>query len=286
MVGSSVNSNGWNVEVDHTSYFGAWVTVPSAATVGVSYEVRLGNNHGSGFFDVTASGSSATAPVMLPLTIATNPVVGGNPTTGTVTIDAPAPTGGATVSLACIYGSGSLPTSVTIPAGQTSATFTITTQATTDAIQSGILVSYNGVRTITLIITGTGGCNPPSAPLTLTATAASGQVTLQWSPPTSGSAPYNVYRSLTHGDPYTKIASNLLPTQYIDNNVTNGTTYYYVVTAVNVCGESGYSNEASATPIASTLVYSLTLNPTSVIGGQHFQRLYHLYRQQQRRAHE
>jgi hypothetical protein len=37
---------------------------------------------------------------------------------------------------------------------------------------------------------------------------------------------------------------------YIDTDVINGTTYYYVVTAITADGESGNSNEASATPTA------------------------------------
>jgi len=36
---------------------------------------------------------------------------------------------------------------------------------------------------------------------------------------------------------------------YLDLGLTSGTTYYYVVTALDeVPNESGYSNEASATP--------------------------------------
>jgi len=49
-------------------------------------------------------------------------------------------------------------------------------------------------------------------------------------------------------------------------NVTNGTTYYYVVVAVNGDGDSPYSNEASATPVASTPTYNALLRITMVTG--------------------
>jgi fibronectin type 3 domain-containing protein len=78
------------------------------------------------------------------------------------------------------------------------------------------------------------------------ATAGNAQVALSWSGST-GATSYNVKRSTTSGGPYTTVASPTA-TSYTDTGLTNGTTYYYVVTAVNSAGESGNSNQASATP--------------------------------------
>jgi glucuronoarabinoxylan endo-1,4-beta-xylanase len=88
----------------------------------------------------------------------------------------------------------------------------------------------------------------PNAPTGLTATAGNALVSLTWSA-SSGATSYNVKRSTTSGGPYTTIGS---PTtaNYTDSSVTNGTTYYYVVSAVNSAGESGNSAEVKATPIA------------------------------------
>ena len=89
--------------------------------------------------------------------------------------------------------------------------------------------------------------NPPS---NLTATADDSKVTLSWTA-VDGAAGYNVKRSTTAGGPYTTIATNVPDTSYIDTTVTNGTTYYYVVTAVDSSSNaSDNSNEASATPQA------------------------------------
>jgi len=86
-------------------------------------------------------------------------------------------------------------------------------------------------------------------PTNLTATAGDTQVTLNWVAVT-GATGYNVKRATTAGGPYETIASNVSGTSYVDTDVVNGTTYYYVVTAVTADGESGNSNEASATPKA------------------------------------
>jgi subtilase family serine protease len=88
---------------------------------------------------------------------------------------------------------------------------------------------------------------PPDTPAGLTARGADTKVTLSWSG-ALGAMRYNVRRSLTAGGPYSPLASAVKATGYTDSAVVNGTTYYYVVSAENTLGESGDSNEASATP--------------------------------------
>lgn len=92
---------------------------------------------------------------------------------------------------------------------------------------------------------GTG--TAPSAPAGLTALAGNGQATLSWNA-AAGAAAYTVKRSTASGGPYSVVASGLASTSYTDTGLTNGTTYYYVVTASNAAGESGHSAQASATP--------------------------------------
>jgi hypothetical protein len=90
---------------------------------------------------------------------------------------------------------------------------------------------------------------PPAAPTGLAATPGNAQVSLTWSA-SSGASSYNVYRSTTSGGSYAKII-NVATTTYTNTGPTNGTTYYFVVTALNSGGESSFSNQASATPSAS-----------------------------------
>ena len=95
---------------------------------------------------------------------------------------------------------------------------------------------------------GGGGSNAPSIPSGLTASAANAQVNLTWNA-SSGATAYYVKRSTTTGGPYTQIASPT-GTSYADNSVTNGTKYYYVVSAYNSYGQSANSAEVNATPTA------------------------------------
>lgn len=91
---------------------------------------------------------------------------------------------------------------------------------------------------------------PPAAPAGLVATGANHGVLLDWADNTEPDlASYTVKRSDTAGGPYAPIAEGVGRSAYSDNAVTNGTTYYYVVTAVDTSGnESDDSNEVSATP--------------------------------------
>ncbi len=107
----------------------------------------------------------------------------------------------------------------------------------------------------------------PVAPSGLTPTAGNAQVDLAWSPNTEPDINhYNVYRALTQGGPYTLVASTTGPTpSYTDTGVTNLTTYYYVVQAVDTASNnSPYSAEVSVTPIDQTPVAAPTgINATA-----------------------
>ncbi len=99
---------------------------------------------------------------------------------------------------------------------------------------------------------GGGGTQPPPAPTGLQASAGNAQVNLTWNA-SSGATSYNVKRSTTNGGPYTTVASPTT-TSYTNTGLTNGTPYYYVVTAVNSAGESSPSSQATATPAASVSI--------------------------------
>lgn len=89
---------------------------------------------------------------------------------------------------------------------------------------------------------------PPAAPSGLTAIAGNAQATLSWNT-VSAATSYNVYRGTTPGgESATPVATGVTASTYTDTGLSNGTTYYYVVAAVNLGGVSGPSNEASTTP--------------------------------------
>lgn len=81
-------------------------------------------------------------------------------------------------------------------------------------------------------------------PTGLMATAGNAQIALNWNT-LSGAISYNVKRSTVSGGPYTTIA-NVTTTSYTDTGLTNGTAYYYVVSAITSGGETANSTEASA----------------------------------------
>ena len=95
--------------------------------------------------------------------------------------------------------------------------------------------------------------SPPAPPIGVTATPGDGQVIVSWTA-AAGATSYNIYWSTTSGVTKTngtKITGVSSP--YTHTSRTNGTIYYYIVTALNSWGESGESSQVSATPIATTL---------------------------------
>jgi len=107
---------------------------------------------------------------------------------------------------------------------------------------SGYLFNVNWFQ---LISTNT----TPAAPTGLVAVPGDGSVLLNWADNTEADLwVYGIYRSKISGGPYTHVR-DVFTSDWKDNNVTPGTTYYYAVTALDLFGnESGYSNSDSAIP--------------------------------------
>ena len=102
-------------------------------------------------------------------------------------------------------------------------------------------------------LSGCGGTPvAPGAPVLNAATPGNGQVALSWSAPVSdGGSPvtgYKIYRGTSSGAESFLVAPAGTGTSYTDGTVTNGTTYFYKVSALNGVGEGVLSNERSATP--------------------------------------
>ncbi len=106
-------------------------------------------------------------------------------------------------------------------------------------------------------VSGLGWPLLPGAPGSLTAAAGNAQVTLNWAA-ASGANSYNLKSATNNGGPYTLLA-NVTTTNFINTGLLNGTTYFYVVSALNIAGESTNSVPASAMPQAPpTLIISQT----------------------------
>jgi hypothetical protein len=144
-------------------------TVPSSVTVAAgstsaSFTVATGAVASSTTVAISASYAGVTKsasltvtpqpPTLSSLTLNPSSVFGGlQSSTGTVTLTAPAPAGGAQVALSSNNSAASVPSSVTIPAGATTGSFTVSTSAVLFSTSATISAAYNNTtRSATLSI--------------------------------------------------------------------------------------------------------------------------------------
>src|SRR6266576_2292915 len=202
-------------------------------------------------------------------------VAGGNSSTGTVTLSGPAPTGGAQVALSSNNGAASVPSSVTVPAGATTATFPVNTTTVASSTTVTISAAYGGVTT-TASLTVTPAPPPPptlsSLSLNPTSVAggnsSTGTVTVNGAAPTGGA---QVALSSNNGaasmPPSVTIAAGATSATFVVSTSAVASSTIVTISAAH----SGVTRTASLTvapaPPPPPTLSSLSLNPTSVIGG-------------------
>lgn len=224
----------------------------ASTTVGVKFAPTSGSA-ASGSLAITSDASNSPLSVSLSGTGLAAGQLGVSPSTldfGDVTVGSSANktgtlTAGATdinVSSAGWNGQGYSVSGITFPvkvAAGTNTTYTVTftPQATGSAPGSISFVSDASNSPTSQTFSGNG------------VQASQHSVALSWTASPSNVIGYNLYRGTQSGGPYpTKLTSSpQANTNFSDSNVTSGTTYYYVATAVDSNNvESVDSNEASA----------------------------------------
>lgn len=164
---------------------------------------------------------------------------------GTVNLSVSGLPSGATGAFnpATLTGTGSATLTISTTTGATTGSSTVAVSGTSGAL------AHSANATLVVNAQPT----TPGAPSNLTVAAGNTQATLSWTA-VSGATSYNIKRATTSGGPYTTVRTGVTGTTFTDAGLTNGSTYYYVVSAINGVGESANSAEASAGPQTLTLI--------------------------------
>ena len=216
---------------------------------------------------------TVTAPVVVPslsaVSVSPAMVLGGASSTGTVTLDNPAPAGGAAVGLSSDNTAAQVPASVTVAAGATTATFTVTTSSVSSDTAVTITALYDSVsRTATLTVTAP-AVVPALSSISLVPTSVVGGSSSTGTIALSGPAPA--------GGAVVGLSSNNSAAQ-VPASVTvvaGATTATFTVTTIPVTSNRtlGISAVYQGNTLTATLRVTapvaslLTLDPSSVQGG-------------------
>ena len=217
----------------------------------------------------SAPSNEASATPAAPLSVTTTYLPGG--TVGSSYSATIAATGGITPYTWKVT-SGSLPAGLSLNASSGIIAGTPTATGTS-SFNVTVTDSSSPAKTASATLSITVSATVPGAPTALGAVAGNNQVVVSWTAPASngGSAitGYDVYKGTSPGaESATPVATGVPGTTYTVSGLTNGTTYYFTVEAVNVVGNSAPSNEASATP-APQLSVSTTSLPAGGVGSSY-----------------
>ena len=215
----------------------------------------------------------SSSPTVSSVTLNPTSVTGGNNSTGTVTLSSAAPSGGSTVSLSSSNTSvATVPSSVTVSSGQTSANFTVSTSTVTTNTNVTITATL-GSSSKQATLTVTPASSPTVSSVTLNpssvtgGSSSQGTVTLSNAAPSGGSVV-----SLSSNSGSASVPSSVtVAAGSTSANFTVTTTSVTTTTTAVITATLGSSSQQASLTInpasGGVTLSSLTLNPTRVSGG-------------------
>jgi hypothetical protein len=207
-------------------------------------------------------------PSVASVSLSPSAVAGGQPSTGTVTLDGPAPAGGLTVSLTSSDPAvATVPPAVTVPAEATSVQFAITTSPVSSESVIVISATANGAtKTAQLTVGPIGVAALALSPANVVGGQTStGTITLN-APATAG----GLVVSLSSSDPATApIQATVTVTEGVTSaQFTVTTSVVASTTSVTISANGGGTTRTAPLTVNPLLLQSLTLSPATVTGGQ------------------
>ncbi|MDR3687834.1 MAG: hypothetical protein P4L46_00545 [Fimbriimonas sp.] len=259
----------------------------ASATVPATITIPSGSS--SGQFAVTTSPVSAVTPLTLlatdqittrtciltvrlaqlsSLAVTPSPVVGGSatPVAGVVNLDGPAPTGGATVTLASSNQAAvTTPQSVTVPAGSKSVQFAVTTVQNSTPYGPTISATFGGITksaSLSVIPEQVTGLSLDPASIT-SGKMTSGTVSISQ---TAGPSGIKVHLTASGTDVVTPLEA-VVQSGATSATFNIGTVPVKLSETLNVTAANGASTKSAALTLVPAKLSGITATPASLVGG-------------------
>jgi len=241
-------------------------TTPPGCTSVYVYPVRdSGSPVDILLWRATLTVTPSAVPVISSLALSPVSVTGGSPSAATVTLNGPAPSGGAQVTLSSNNPAAGVPASVTVSPGGTSASFSVITSAVATSTPVSISASYGGAtQTASLTVIPPIVSSLALSPASVTGgSPATGTVTLNGPAPAGGAQV-----PLSSNNPAATVpASVTVAAGATSASFSLGTGAVADSIAVTISASYGGATRTASLTVLPAVLSTLSLNPSTVVGG-------------------
>ncbi len=259
-----------------TAALGQWVhlsgtgTVQANGGVAITRVAIVSDNPSGAIFFVDNVSVEAVLPPIQSLILNPSNVIGGRPSTGTVTLGQAAPQGGIVVQLRDDSQFATTPASTTVGQGQPSSNFTVKTTSVVSSQSCTVTAQIQAsTKTATLGIHP----QPPLQSITVSPSSVDGVYTSQGTVTLAATAPASTIVTLADSSNYATVPANVtVPFGSAQGFFTINTTGPPATTNVTITASLGAISKTTTLTIRPQhLIQSFSVTPTTQVGGNQLQ---------------